>query len=126
MSESPIGELLARAGESLDAARVLLASGHPDFSASRAYHAMYYAASAMLLTRDEQRSKHSGVIAAFGEMFVKTGVVAPDYFRSLREAFDVRNQGDYALVRIGPDRAAEVIEAAGRFVAEVARHVAAD
>lgn len=121
MNEAPIRELISKAHESIHAARVLLDAGHPDFATSRAYYAMYYAAEAMLLTRDERRSKHSGVIAAFGEVFVKTGVVATEHFRWLREAFDERNLGDYALVRIEPARADEIIQAAERFVAEIAR-----
>lgn len=123
MSEKPIRELFAKAGESLHAAKVLLDAGHPDFAASRAYYAMFYTAQAMLLTRDEHRSKHSGVIAAFGEFFVKPGVVEYEHFKWLREAFDVRNAGDYALLRIEPARARELIAAAGRFVEECRRQL---
>ncbi len=119
MNEDAIRELMSKASESLHAATVLLDAGHPDFAASRAYYAMFYAAQAMLLTRDERRSKHSGVIAAFGELVAKTGIMTTDSFRWLREAFDERNLCDYAFVRIERRRAEEIISAAERFVAEV-------
>ncbi len=37
-------ELLVHAGESIDAARLLLDSGYPGFAASRTYYAMFYCA----------------------------------------------------------------------------------
>jgi uncharacterized protein (UPF0332 family) len=38
---------------------------------NRAYYAFFYTATALLLTLDLTRSKHSGVLAAFREYFVK-------------------------------------------------------
>lgn len=40
--------LIEKAKEGLDAARSLLRDGYPDFSASRAYYAMFYVAEALL------------------------------------------------------------------------------
>jgi uncharacterized protein (UPF0332 family) len=121
LKDEPIQVLISKARESIHAANVLLDAGHADFAASRAYYAMFYAAEALLLTRDERRSRHSGVIAAFGELFVKSGAIATEHYRWLREAFDERNLGDYALVRVEPSRAREIIEAAVRFVDEIER-----
>jgi len=42
--------LLEKAKRSLNAARVLLASGEPDFAAGRAYYCMLYAAQALMTT----------------------------------------------------------------------------
>lgn len=63
-----------KAKESLQAANSLFDGGFYDFSASRAYYAMFYCAEAVLLTKNLSFSKHSAVITAFGKEFIKTGI----------------------------------------------------
>jgi uncharacterized protein (UPF0332 family) len=41
------------------------------------------------------RNKHQGVIAAFGEQFIKTGLIEPRYGRMLHRAFLARLDSDY-------------------------------
>ena len=64
---------LERAETSIRAARDLISSGYFDFAASRAYYAAFYAATVALLFEGVEFSKHSGVIAAVHQRFVKTG-----------------------------------------------------
>lgn len=110
-------QLMEKARRSLSAARSLLERGDGDFAASRAYYAMFYAAEAALLARGMSFSKHSAVISAFGRELVKTGALPEWLHDALRSAFDERNIGDYGLVESYPsDRAAGVIERAGRFL----------
>ena len=87
--------LIKEATASLDAARLLRKGGFYGFSASRAYYAMFYAAEAVLLSKDLTFSKHAGVISAFGKDFVKTGDVGPEYHRYLIEGMELRHVGDY-------------------------------
>lgn len=87
--------LLHKAEDSLKAARLLAEKGFYDFAASRAYYAMFYAAQAFLLQDSAAFSKHSAVIAAFGQRFVKTGLVSERFHRYLIEASDIRNVSDY-------------------------------
>ena len=61
-----VAALLHRSRTELDAARVLLSAGFGDQAISRAYYGAFYAAEAALLSLGETRSKHSGVLAAFG------------------------------------------------------------
>ncbi len=42
---------------------------------------------------------HSAVIAAFGQHFVKTGILDASLHRHFLEAFDLRNLADYGAVR---------------------------
>ncbi len=114
-----IEHFIGKAGESLDAARSLLREEHYEFSVSRAYYAMFYAAEAVLLTRDLQFKKHTAVIAAFNKDFVKAGVFPQRTARSLKKAFDFRMQGDYSLIPIEKEKAEVVIEDAAGFVSEV-------
>ena len=57
----------------LAAARDNLQFGHLRVAVSRAYYAMFYAATALLGSQGLWRSKHQGLIAAFGEHF-ETGL----------------------------------------------------
>lgn len=99
MISPAVADLLEKADRSVAAGEGLLAAGFPDFAAGRAYYAMFYAAEALLLSRDLSFSKHSAVIAAFGRQFVKTGVLGPSLHQHLLDAFDLRNLGDYGAVR---------------------------
>ena len=64
---------LERADTNLQVARELLDKGYYDVSASRAYYAAFYAASALLLNEGIDTNKHSGVIALIHQHFVKSG-----------------------------------------------------
>ena len=85
------GVLLAKAGASLDAAKLLHGEGHYGFAASRAHYTMFYVAEAFLLGKGMTFSKHSAVHAAFGEHFVKTGIVPPEFHRHLIHGMEVRH-----------------------------------
>jgi len=63
---------LERAEQAVDAARKLVSDGYYDFAASRAYYAVFYAASALLLHEGLEFRKHSGVIAAIHQQFIKS------------------------------------------------------
>ena len=67
-------DLIDEARRSLEAAELLLNTGHPDFAASRAFYSMFYLADAFL-KRDGLKPKRSNVIAAFERTFVATGRV---------------------------------------------------
>jgi uncharacterized protein (UPF0332 family) len=66
--------LLKKARESVRAAKLLADNRLYDFAASRAYYAMFYVAEALLLSQGLSFSKHSAVIAAFGQRFVRPGM----------------------------------------------------
>ena len=55
---------------------------------------MFYVAEAFLLGKGLAFSKHSGVHAAFGEHFVKAGIVQPEFHRYLIRGMAVRHAGD--------------------------------
>ena len=96
MSDSEIQEYIALANEDLSAAQDNLRLGHLRVAVSRAYYAMFYAATSVLGSRGQWRSKHQGLIAAFGQFLVKPGLVEPRYGRFLHDAFEARLDSDYA------------------------------
>lgn len=88
---------LERADTNIQAADELLEKGYYDVSASRAYYAAFYAASALLLNEDIDTSKHSGVIALIHQHFVKTGQLDREQGRNLNWLFELRSVGDYGV-----------------------------
>ncbi|MCH7675343.1 HEPN domain-containing protein [candidate division KSB1 bacterium] len=64
---------------------------------SRAYYSMFYLTQAVLTTKDLSRKKHSAVISAFAEHFIKQGLLSKDLHSKIRQAFDERNVADYEV-----------------------------
>jgi uncharacterized protein (UPF0332 family) len=109
--------LIEKAKSSLAAARLLADDGYFDFSVARAYYTMFYLAEAILLEENKSFSKHSAVIAAFGQLFANAGRVPIELHRYLIDGFDSRNVGDYQTGQsLGPDDANEQIHRAEKFL----------
>jgi len=103
---SEIEALLARARDSLAAARGMLRDGFADFAASRAYYAMFYVAEALLVDLGESYSSHAAVIAAFGRSFAKTDRMDPKFHQWLIAAQSLRNVADYGVeAHVSPEQA---------------------
>ena len=94
-----------------------------DFNASavnRAYYAVFYAANALLSTRHLSRNKHSGVISAFRQEFVKPGHIEAEYSDLYGWIMDHRHVSDYELeLPIEDDQARDDVNDARRFVLRV-------
>ena len=86
---------IARARESLDEAELLIERRHLAGALNRLYYAAFYAARALLATRNLDSSRHSGVIALFQEHFVRTELIPTDVARALPRAFEKRQTSDY-------------------------------
>lgn len=98
MSQEHAQEIAAhieRADQSLSAAVDLQAQGYCDFAASRAYYAAFYAATSLLLYEGLEFGKHSGVVAAIHQRFVKTGKLTQAQGKNLNWLFELRSVGDY-------------------------------
>ncbi|MFW6108184.1 MAG: HEPN domain-containing protein [bacterium] len=119
-------ELLEKARESLGAARLLLKGGYTDFAASRAYYTMFYAAEALLEGKGLAYSKHAGVISGFGQHFARTGRVAVEYHKYLREGQDLRHSGDYGPPhQVTTEMAQRTITRAEQFLAMADEYIGA-
>lgn len=108
---------LQKAEQSIDAAENLLSDGYFDFAASRAYYAVFYSATALLLNEEMEFSKHSGVIAAIHKYFIKTGILDSQFGKDINWLFELRSIGDYGVTIHVPENDARLaIHAARRFV----------
>lgn len=105
--------LIEKADRSLQAARELNATGFAEFAVSRAYYSMFYIATAFLEGEGLAYSRHSAVIAAFGEQFARPRRIPPEYHRYLIDAERSRLRGDYNTdPNITTDEADQLIERA--------------
>ena len=108
---------LARALQSLEAAQELSSGAYYDFAASRAYYAAFYAATALLLSKELTFSKHGGVVASIHRDFVKTGRLDVRQGRNLNWLFELRSIGDYGgLAHVTEPEAKQAIRAASEFL----------
>jgi uncharacterized protein (UPF0332 family) len=111
---------MERAEQAVDAAQKLILDGYYDFAASRAYYAAFYAASALLLNEGLEFHKHSGVIAAVHQQFIKTGRLEKEFGQNLNWLFELRSIGDYGVtVHVPKTDAEQAISAARSFVQKV-------
>jgi uncharacterized protein (UPF0332 family) len=119
---SEIDSLIKKARRYLKSAKILLEDKDYESSVSRVYYAMFYTAEAALLTKGLSFSSHKGVIAAFGEHFVKTGIFPKDMGRELNRAFEKRQIGDYEYTSvISKEDARQLLDSGNQFMEAIAR-----
>jgi uncharacterized protein (UPF0332 family) len=106
--------LIEKAKRYLKSAEILLEDGDFESSTSRTYYAMFYAAEAALLTKEMAFSSHKGVISAFGEHFIKTGILPKEMGRELNRAFEKRQIGDYEYTFVISKEEAEQLLRSGK------------
>ena len=87
--------LLDKAQRSLEAAQGLIQQGFYDFAVSRAYHAMFYIAEALLDQEGLSFSSHAAVISAFGQHLARPGKISTEFHRQLIDAQAQRTRADY-------------------------------
>jgi uncharacterized protein (UPF0332 family) len=106
---------LSRSRREIEAARLLAEGDFGTQAISRAYYGAFYAAEHALGSLGESRSKHSGVIAAFGKLLVRGGGLEEEIGRILRSLFE-RNDADYGEAVASPEDAQRAIRDAERFI----------
>jgi uncharacterized protein len=77
--QKEISLYIQNAREMLEAARILYENDFYPSAVNRAYYAVFYAANALLVTKGISHGKHSGVISAFRQNFIKNGIFPPEY-----------------------------------------------
>ena len=85
---------------------------------------MFYSAQAALLTKKLSFSSHKGVISAFGEHFIKTGIFPREMGRELNRAFEKRQIGDYEYTFvITKQEAEEILRNAKEFITKITQYL---
>lgn len=116
--------LIKRAARYLKSAKMLLDEKDYESSVSRTYYAMFYSTQALLLTKGLSFSSHKGVISAFGEHFIKTGIFSKEMGRELNRAFEKRQLGDYEhTFVISKEEAEEMLISGNKFVKKMVQRL---
>lgn len=115
---------LEMAEERLHSSKVLLEAGSYKDSIGRSYYAMFTAVRALLAMEGQDFSKHAGVIAYFQKEFVKTGKVDRKYSKYISQAFQIRNNTDYAdFFIVSVQDAKEQYEKAKEFLKVIVKYL---
>lgn len=87
---------LAKADETLKAARVLSHNKLWNSMVNRLYYACFYAVSALLLQNEITAKSHAGTKTQFFSNFVKTEKISKELGKLYSDLFDARQRGDYS------------------------------
>ncbi len=111
---------MENAREMLAAAELLLGQDFYSSACNRSYYAVFYAASALLATNRLAFGKHSAVLAAFRQHFVKTGEIAVKWSRVYERILSHRQVSDYDIhSAIEKEQAVTDWQDASEFIQEV-------
>jgi len=108
-----LNRILERARSDLALARLALENKFYNGASSRAYYAVFHALKALLLSRKLTLSKHSAVLSAFHQDFIKPGLLPETFGKIVDRLFNDRMLGDYSYDReISASQAKDDLEAA--------------
>ena len=114
---------LKMAKEKLKSAKLLLDSHQWKDSIGRSYYAIFTAARALLALDGQDFARHTGVISYFQKTYIKTKVFDVKYSRYISEAFQIRNNTDYAdFYIVSREDAEEQYERAVDFYNEIEKY----
>lgn len=115
---------LEMAQERLHSSKILLDDGSYKDSIGRSYYAMFTAVRALLAMEGQDFSKHAGVIAYFQKEFIKTGKFDKKYSKYISQAFQIRNNTDYAdFFIVSAQDAKEQYEKAKEFLEVITQYL---
>ncbi|MCX6045279.1 MAG: HEPN domain-containing protein [Chloroflexi bacterium] len=115
---------LENSAEDLAAADLLIRSGMERLAISHCYYAIFYAASALLLTKGMTRAKHSGVESALHQYFINTGILSDKLGEIYKNLHKERELTDYRASYIPTEGLPEQrLEQAQEFVEAVRNYL---
>jgi uncharacterized protein (UPF0332 family) len=111
---------MENAQEMLDVAEELLRNNHDNSACNRAYYGIFYAASALLYSKGKSYGKHSAVLAAFRQYFIKTGEFEKRWSDDYKIIMESRHTADYELYdTLEKEDVVVIVAKAQEFVEEV-------
>ncbi|HUU41596.1 MAG TPA: HEPN domain-containing protein [Desulfatiglandales bacterium] len=103
--------------EDLETAKELLKLNRHRAAVNRAYYAIFSTTNAVLLSKQIERSKHSGVEAAFIQNFIKTGIFRIEFGKMFNYIRKKREECDYSSrIEIDRETAEKIVEDAEKFI----------
>ena len=110
---------IEQARECLQAAEIMSEISTKN-SVNRSYYCIFHSMRAVLALEHFDSKKHSGVISAFRQRYIKTEIFPAALSRIIGSAFDIRNESDYEdFIEISEAQALQQIENAALFLKTV-------
>ncbi len=118
---------IQRSEELIAVAEDLFELKHWADAVSRVYYAMFHTATAILLNQNIERTSHHALIAVFGELVAKPGLMDKKFHRYLLDAFSARSESDYLPIpETGDEEARMMIDHAKEFSAAARSYLQTD
>jgi uncharacterized protein (UPF0332 family) len=108
---------LEKSEEDIKTARELLSLKRYRAAVNRAYYSLFSITTAVLLTRKLERSKHSGIEAAFNQYFIRNRIIEVEYGKVFDYVRRKREECDYnAKIIIDKETAENVVKDSRKFI----------
>ena len=115
---------LEHADECISAAKSLLESENYKSAANRAYYTVFHAMRAVLAFDKIDMKHHSGIIAEFRRLYIKTGIFDAELSKIISVLSDSRNDSDYDdFFIVSKEEVAEQIKDAELFLEKIKEYV---
>lgn len=115
---------IRRARQTYDEAVLLLNNNAFNATVNRLYYACFYAASALLLTKDISPKTHAGTKQMFGLHFISPGIVGEQSGNFYAEIFEMRQEADYEdLLSYEGDEVSVLLEQAHTLISEAEQYI---
>ena len=115
---------LEHADECISAAKSLIASENYKSAANRAYYTVFHAMRAVLAFDKIDMKHHSGIIAEFRRLYIKTGIFDAELSKIISVLSDSRTDSDYDdFFIVSKEEVAEQIKNAELFLEKIKEYV---
>ena len=110
--------------EAKSEAHLLLANNKYRGAINRIYYAMFYAISALALSKNTSVSRYSQLIGWFNRNYIKTGILDKKFSWMIQKAFDKRSKGDYEdMIRFSQTDVEELYADMVEFTEQLSKHI---
>jgi uncharacterized protein (UPF0332 family) len=117
---------LEKAEEDIETAVELLSFRRYRAAVNRSYYALFSITTAVLLTKKLERSKHTGLEAAFNQHFIKAEIFEIEYGKIFNYVRQKREESDYtAKVMIDKETAEKIVKESKRFIRRMKKYLIA-
>ena len=115
---------LEHADECISASKSLLESENYKSAANRAYYTVFHAMRAVLAFDKIDMKHHSGIIAEFRRLYIKTGIFDAELSKIISVLSDSRNDSDYDdFFIVSKEEVTEQIKDAELFLEKIKEYV---
>jgi uncharacterized protein (UPF0332 family)/predicted nucleotidyltransferase len=124
LKKAMVDSILGLCDEYLDSAREVMHHNRVRLAVDAAYNAAELATKALiLLKQDDLPGSHGGVVAVFGQLYVKAGIVDRELGRDLNVTLKLRNEARYRPdATLTAENAATVLDLAERLITLAKNH----